>query len=85
MKEFTYQIQDSQGIHARPAGQLVKLAQGFASGITIQRGEKQASLKKLFALMGMGVRQGETVTVTAEGPDESEATAVLEQFFRENL
>lgn len=85
MKEFTYQIQDSQGIHARPAGQLVKLAQGFASSITIQRGEKQASLKKLFALMGMGVRQGETVTVTAEGPDESEAAAVLEQFFRENL
>lgn len=85
MKEFTYQIQDSLGIHARPAGQLVKLAQSFASNITICRGDKQASLKKLFALMGLGVRQGERVSVTIEGDDEAEALETIERFFRENL
>lgn len=37
MKEFTYTITDEQGIHARPAGLLVKEAAGFASAITIER------------------------------------------------
>ena len=37
MKEFTYTITDEQGIHARPAGLLVKEAAGFASAITIEK------------------------------------------------
>ncbi len=85
MREFTYQIKDQEGIHARPAGQLVKLAQGFASDVTIRRGERLVSAKKLFALMGMGIKQDEVVTVTVSGADEEAALTALETFFREQL
>ena len=85
MTQFTYTIQDPNGIHARPAGLLVKAAQGFSSSIRLAKGEKAADLKRLFALMGLNVKQGDTVTLTAEGPDEAQAVSALEAFFRENL
>lgn len=85
MTQFTYTIQDPNGIHARPAGLLVKAAQGFASTVRLTKGEKSADLKRLFALMGLNVKQGDTVTLSAEGPDEAQAASALEAFFRENL
>ena len=85
MPQFTYTIQDPNGIHARPAGLLVKAAQGFTSTVRLTKGEKSADLKRLFALMGLNVKQGDTVTLSAEGPDEAQAASALEAFFRENL
>lgn len=85
MKQFTYTITDPIGIHARPAGLLVKTVKPFASVCKITKGEKVCDLKKLMALMGMGVKGGDEVTVTAEGEDESTAIEALEKFFNENL
>ncbi len=85
MQQFIYTITDEAGIHVRPAGELVKLAQTFASDIHITAGERSSSLKKLFELMGLAVRQGEEITVTASGMDEQSAIAALRQFFINNL
>ena len=85
MKEFTYKIQDEVGIHARPAGILVKKAGEFQSEIKLIKGDKEADLKKIFAVMGLGVKKGETVRVQVSGSDEDRATAELERFFRDNL
>ena len=85
MKEFTYVITDEIGIHARPAGMLVKEAKAFASKITLEANGKTADATKLMAVMSLGVKKGETVTVTVEGDDEETAAANLEKFFRENL
>lgn len=85
MKSFTYIIQDEMGIHARPAGLMVKEAKKFSSAITLERGGKTADLKKLFAVMGLAVKQGEEVMVTAEGNDEGEAAEFLEAFLRANF
>ncbi|MBP1562150.1 MAG: HPr family phosphocarrier protein [Oscillospiraceae bacterium] len=85
MKSFTYTIKDEVGIHARPAGLLVKKAKEFESVITVDRNGKTASATKLMALMGLGVKCGETVTVTVEGSDEEKAAAEMEKFFSENL
>lgn len=85
MKSFTYTITDEVGIHARPAGLLVKKAKEFDSTITIEKGGKSVNASKLMALMGLGVKCGETVTVTAEGSDEEKAAAELEEFFKSNL
>ena len=73
MIQFQYTITDPNGLHARPAGLLVKEAQKFSD------------LKRLFAVMGMGVKCGETVEVSVDGADETEAAQALEQFFRENF
>lgn len=85
MKEFNYVIRDELGIHARPAGLLVKEAGKFQSVIKIKKGEKEADAKRIFGVMGLAVRHAEEITVSADGPDEAEAIASLEEFLKNNL
>ena len=85
MREFHYVIKDAQGIHARPAGLLAKKAKEFESTITLEKNGKSVNVTKLMMLMGLGVKCGETVTVTVEGPDEDKAAAEMEAFFNANL
>ena len=85
MKELTYTITDPVGIHARPAGLLAKKAKEFESVIIIDKNGKNAAATKLMALMGLGIKCGETITVTVEGADEEKAAAEMEKFFSENL
>ncbi len=85
MKSFEYTITDPVGIHARPAGILVKEIKKYASTVTVIKGEKSVNALKLMALMGMGIKQGDTVKVTVEGADEDTAAAAIEEFFKANL
>lgn len=85
MKEFTYKICDELGIHARPAGVLVKKAAAFDSEITIYKNEKTADAKRIFAVMGLSVKKGDTVRVTVSGRDEDDAVVEIEGFFKNNL
>lgn len=85
MKEFSYTITDPVGIHARPAGLLAKAAKVYQSTVTLYKGEKSANVTRLMAVMGLGVKCGDTVKVTAEGADEDIAIAEMETFFKENL
>ena len=71
MKQFTYVINDPIGIHARPAGLLVKAAKALDSTITVEKeGGKSSAATKLMGVMGLGVKGGDTVIVTVEGGDE---------------
>lgn len=85
MKTFAYTIKDEVGIHARPAGLLAKKAKEFESTVTLEKGGKTAAATKLMAIMGMGVKCGDTVNVTVEGTDEEKAAAEMEEFFNANL
>ena len=85
MKTFTYTITDELGIHARPAGALVKEAKKFESRLSIAIGPKKADLKKLFAVMGLGAKQGDELIIEAEGSDEAAAAASIEAFLKANL
>lgn len=85
MVSFTYQITDEIGLHARPAGLLAKAAKDTASKVTITCNGKSADATGLMAIMAMGIRHGDEVTVTVEGSDEKEAVKKLETFFQENL
>ena len=85
MKTFEYTIKDELGIHARPAGLLVKEAKKFESECTITKDGKTKKLTQLMMLMSLGVKQGDTVTVSAEGADEDAAVASLKEFFENNL
>ena len=82
MKTFTYVIKDELGIHARPAGLLVKVAKNFNSEIFIKKNEKSVNAVKLMALMGLGVKCGDTVTVNVSGSDEESASQAMEEFFK---
>ena len=83
MKEFKYVITDEVGIHARPAGLLVKEAKQFTSTIMISKGDKSAKATALMKLMGMGVKKGDEITV--EGDDEDAAAAAIEAFLKANM
>ena len=85
MKEFKYIITDPEGIHARPAGELIKAIKDFASKITITKDGKVADAKSIFGVMGLAVKQGQEIVMTAEGDDEEKAIAAIEKFLKENM
>ena len=85
MRSFTYTIKDELGIHARPAGMLAKAAKALDSAITITKGDKTVGAAKLMALMGLGVKCGDTITVTANGGDEEASLAEIRRFLENNL
>lgn len=85
MKKFEYIIKDEVGIHARPAGMLVKEAKKFQSKVVLNKDGKTAEATKLMAVMGLGVKCGQTVEITVEGTDEDAACETMKAFFEANL
>ena len=85
MKSFEYTVTDPVGIHARPAGVLVKEIRKYASTVMVTKDDKSVNALKLMALMSLGVKQGDTVKVSIEGEDEEKAAAEIKEFFRNNF
>lgn len=85
MKEFEYTITDPIGIHARPAGLLVKLLAAIKSDAKVAKGEKIVNAKSILGLMGLQAKQGEVIKFIIEGADEEEAIKKVEDFLKENL
>ena len=81
MKEITYTITDPEGIHARPAGVLVKEAAKFI----IAKDGKEVDAKRILGLMGLGVKCGQEIVLKTEGEDEDAAIEALGKFLEENL
>ena len=86
MRSFTYTITDPLGIHARPAGLLAKTAKEYSDTvISVQKGGNTAHAGQLMRMMGLGIRQGDVITVSAEGALEDAAIAAMREFFRNSL
>ena len=87
MKVVEYVITDPLGLHARPAGVLVKKAAGYQSSITIKNMEtgKVADAKRIMGVMALGIKQGNNIELSVEGADEDVAAKELEGFLKENL
>ena len=80
MIEFTYQIKDPNGMHARPAGKLATFAKQFSSDIRAKTAEKEADAKRLLALMSLGAKSGTVLTFTVSGEDETSAAQELQNY-----
>ncbi|HCB92161.1 MAG TPA: HPr family phosphocarrier protein [Ruminococcaceae bacterium] len=86
METFQHTVSDPEGIHARPAGLLVKCAQSCGSNVTLSTADgRSADAKRLFAVMGLNVKSGETVTFTVEGVNEQAGCEKLKEFCRKNF
>ncbi len=85
MLSFTYTIRDEMGIHARPAGLLVKKVKELDSKVTIRKGEDAAEGARLMAIMAMGIKCNDEVSIEIEGGDEEASLAAVKAFFEENL
>ena len=82
MQKFEITVADENGIHARPAGLLVKETQKLSSEICISCGDKTADGKKLFALMALGAKYGDILTVCVTGINEKADAAALYRFMQ---
>lgn len=85
MKEFKHVIADPLGMHARPAGMLVKAAAGYSSRISVAASGGSADAKRLLALMRLAAKQGTELTVTVDGTDEEKAAKDLQALLAEIL
>ena len=81
--EFT--VNNKVGLHARPAGLLVKCAQSCSANVTLEAKGKTADAKRLFAVMGLGVAQNDPITFTIDGKTENDDCAKLKAFCEANI
>lgn len=85
MTKITAVINVPSGLHARPANLLIKKASQFKSTIKIIKGDKEADGKRLLSILTLGVRQGESITIVADGEDEKEAIKALQKMIAEDF
>ena len=84
MKEFNYTITDPVGIHARPAGMLAKKVAELDSTVTIIKDGKCADTRRLIALMQLGIKQNDSITIRIEGGNEDKNAQEILTFLESN-
>ena len=77
MPERTVQIVNKNGLHARPAAEIVKLAAKFKSEITVIRDDLDVNGKSIMGVMMLAAEHGSSITFRAEGPDAEQALDAL--------
>lgn len=86
MKEFTYLITNEFAMHFGPAGRMAEIARTYPdTTATLQMGERSADISRPMKVVTMGVRKGDKVTITVDGPSENELLEVLHQYFLDRM
>lgn len=80
-----YLITAAEGLHARPATNLIRLAKKYKSVTSLKKGDKTIKLNSMLNLLSMALKGGDTITIIVEGEDESEAATAIDHFFSEEL
>lgn len=77
MFETKVTVAPAEGLHARPASIFVQEAKRYTSDIWTVKGDKIANAKSSLTVMALGAKQGETLTIRADGEDETAAVEAL--------
>lgn len=86
MVKLCYTVQDPLGLHARPAGLLVKLAKGFpGTTITVTKGEQTVKATQLMMLMSICIKRGDEIEVEVHGQEEQNAAGAIQDFLHNHL
>ena len=85
MRELRYVISDSLGIHARPAGLLVRKLSDFSGDVRVGVPNNMVNGKRLFSVMGLGLKKGDELFLTFDGDGEDHAAEEAESFLKANL
>jgi phosphocarrier protein HPr len=80
-----YLITAAEGLHARPATNLIRLVKKYKSATSLKKGDKLVKLNSMLNILSMALKGGDTITILVEGEDEAEASAAIEAFFKEEL
>jgi multiphosphoryl transfer protein len=84
-EQITLPVLNRLGLHARPAARFVSTAGRFAAEITVYKGDRHANAKSINQIATLGVRQGDDIVVTADGPEAKEALAALQSLADDNF
>ena len=79
MPERIVQIENKNGLNARPAAEIVKCAAKFRSEITIVKDDLDVNGKSIMGVMMLAAEHGSSITLRAEGPDADQALDALAQ------
>lgn len=85
MVTFSHVIRDPDGLHARPAGMLVKCAQGCGSAVEIEINGKAADAKRIFSVMRLCAKCNDTLEFHITGDDEVRDGNSLKDFCETNI
>ncbi len=77
MTTKTVTIQNTVGLHARPATFFIQKANFYKSTVMIEKGTRRANAKSLLGVLSLGIEKGHDITIRAEGIDEVEAVEGL--------
>jgi phosphocarrier protein len=77
MAERTVQIVNKNGLHARPAAEIVKLAAKYQSELVVARDDMEVNGKSIMGVMMLAAECGSTLTLRADGPDADQALDAL--------
>jgi phosphocarrier protein HPr len=77
MRERTVRIQNKNGLHARPAAEIVKLATKYTCEITVRRDDLEVNGKSIMGVMMLAAECGTLLTLRADGTDEAQALDAL--------
>ena len=78
-------VQNTVGLHDRPATFFIQKANTYKSSIWVEKDERRVNAKSLLGIMSLGIITGTIVTLSAQGPDEEEAVNSLEAFMEEGF
>ena len=85
MVQFNYTLLGDEGLHARPAGNLVKKTQGYAEKITVTKGDKTVDAKRLFSVISLQINKGDEIVITVEGENETQVADELKAYCTSTL
>ena len=71
-------VTNAIGLHARPATFFIQKANGFKSTIWVEKEDRKVNAKSLLGVLSLGIAQGMTINLIADGSDETEALEQLE-------
>ena len=78
-------IQNSVGLHARPATFFIQKANSYRCSIWVEKEDCRVNAKSLLGVLSLGVSKGTTITLIADGADEADAIDGLISFVNEGF
>lgn len=85
MQSFEHVVQVASGLHARIAGELMRVVKSFKSDVIVNVGERSSNLQKVLEVMNLAIHQGDRIRIAVEGVDEAIASDEIYHFLKENL
>jgi phosphocarrier protein len=82
-KEFV--VKNRLGLHARPAALFVQTTNKFKCSVKVRKGDQEVDGKSIMGLMMLAAEEGSTLVITANGTDENDVLALLENLFSDRF